>query len=71
MPVVSDDMLHPASAPASATTTVHPAMQTVILGLACVTTPLSEHLPGLSWTVIPYAIEPCRRLLATVRRIEL
>src|SRR5436853_3812138 len=66
MPDVSDDMLHPASAASKA----HPVMQTVVLRPDCVTTPLSEHLPGLLQTVIPYAIEPCRRRLATVRRLD-
>jgi len=45
-------------------------MQTPILGADCVTTPLSEHLPGPLRTFIPYAIGPYRRQLALVRRIK-
>src|SRR4029079_10577585 len=60
MPDVSDDMLHPASP----TTSAHQAKPTMVLHADCVTTPLSEHLPGHLRTVIPFAIEPCRRRLA-------
>src|SRR6187200_1030372 len=59
IPEVSDDMLlQPPSTPSSAATMAHRSRQTMVLRANCVTTPLSEHLPGLSRTGIPYPVEP-------------
>ena len=56
IPDVSEDMLlQPQSAPTSAATTTHRSRRAMVLRPDCVTSPLSEPLPGLSRTGIPYA----------------
>jgi hypothetical protein len=50
-------LLQPASALTSAAALAHRTMQVVVLRPGCVTTPLSEHLPGLLRTGIPYSVE--------------
>jgi 4-hydroxy-3-methylbut-2-en-1-yl diphosphate reductase len=55
MPDVSEeDMLQPPSAHVSAANTAHRLIPVMVLRSDCVTTPLSEHLPGLLRTGIPY-----------------
>jgi len=70
MPDVSDDMLHPENAPASAAARAHPVMPTMVLRVDCVTTPLSEHCPVARGPLFPtpsslvaqLAIGPANRL---------
>src|SRR5262245_47461825 len=59
MPDVSEDMpLQPVSIPPNTTTAAYRHRRAIVLPSDCVTTPLSEPLPGLSRTGIPYSLVP-------------